>query len=189
MHEGTISIFQLRYDPTKQCIISKKICKKLHTIITNSLLLKYHIELGVAGYIDNSNVISNPTQRLHLLSSRVRYWKEMTWSERISSQTPGAIYGFLTQSCTRGIIIRQISSASVNLNTLSTGTVSDSSGSGSGSTRMKYYEMKHINQRSTDSGPNPEQPTHIFTIPLDQEILAFDPGQDLLITISYLKYV
>jgi hypothetical protein len=137
----------------------------------NSPLLNYIIELGVAGYIDNPNYVVGPTQRMQLLSERVRYWKEMTWNERVSLQTPGIKYGNDIRY-SRAIVARPVVA---------------SRSTDAGSVNERVYEVKQLGCRSTDS----EQLAHTFTIPIQMDehrVLAIDPGQELLITFLQIKY-
>ena len=122
-------------------------------------MLNYKIELGVAGYIDNRNYVATPAQKLILLADQIRYWKEMTWTQRISYQTPGLSYKTDTRYC-RGLVIRPI-------------------------VPVEFENCKfEIVQLRQSLSEREQPPPHIFALRYPIAVLSFDPGQDLLVAFA-----
>jgi hypothetical protein len=136
-----------------------QVCKDIYQATESSPLLNYIIELGVAGYIDNPSYIASPAQRILLLAGRIRYWKDMTWSEKFTLEAEGNYSQHPKDvKFSRGTILR-------------TGIVEH------GVRKERIYELAPIKiERS-----NIIQPPLLFNLNIDQAVINIDVGQDLLI--------
>jgi hypothetical protein len=96
----------------------------------------------------------------------------MSWTEQVSSQTARTTRSYGGTKYSRGIAIRR---ALVDPSEApSEAPVTDSN------EKIKVYEVKQVKQRLSDT----EQPTRYFPVPLLQSVVAIDPGQDLIVTVS-----
>jgi len=140
---------------------SKRICRDTYNTIEFSSLLNYIIELGVAGYTDNPNFIASPAHKLELLTESTQYWKQISWEKIPSLNQYADMLDHRYPEVSRGIAIRRTSDPSERQDAL----------------LQDHYEIIQLKQRRTEN----EIKIRTFGIAVSQSIVAFDPGQDLLI--------
>lgn len=66
-----------------------QVCLLLRNLIRQSVALKYHIELGADGLVDSTLSRLPISDRLSLLLSRRKSWREMNWKKRYSVRSEG----------------------------------------------------------------------------------------------------
>jgi hypothetical protein len=155
-----VSPHQMVLLPNTDRFFSFQVCKELYDAIEESPLLNYIIELGVAGYIDNPAYVASPAQRILLLAERIRYWKDMTWSEKITSEPRGTLSQHPKDVIfSRGTILRT---------------------EPLGTTGKKVYEITSIKTGNVDIA----RPSLPFNIEPTQVVLNMDVGQDLLVLLQ-----
>jgi hypothetical protein len=75
------------------------VCKVFHDVISTSVELQYHIELGIAGYQDGSTLCQMPvSDRLELLRRINQNWRQMKFQKRETIAIEAPISAYTLQS-------------------------------------------------------------------------------------------
>src|ERR1700743_3075902 len=96
----------IRSDVSHRLTPATKVSRTIKRKIKSSTYLGYLIELEVSGYVENRCFKGPFQESIDLLAERVRYWKEMNWTERVVYEKPNNQNLSNMVICRRGIILR-----------------------------------------------------------------------------------
>ena len=135
--------------------------------LIDSPIIEYHIELDIAGYVDNPRFIASTADKLALLRERVQFWRRPEFGPSLTCSigNPDGDEDFFNFTFVRDLVItlpypHKDSYSSVKL--------------------YRVYQPS----KWTEGGGFPYEE---LVIPQGHRLKGFDPGQDLLVVAELIE--